>query len=59
MSSNWMRKKRALCKESKILSSQQWSRNTVMKENTFIIDTDKSQDQLSSCKEECCDHCDF
>ncbi len=34
-----MRKKRALYKEFKILSSQQWLRNTVMRENTFIIDT--------------------
>jgi len=32
-----MKKKRALCKESKILSSQQQLRNTVMRENTFII----------------------
>ncbi len=38
MSLNWIRKKKALYKEFKILSSQQQLRNTVMRENTFIID---------------------
>ncbi len=33
-----MKEKRVLYKEFKILSSQQQSRNTVMRENIFIID---------------------
>ncbi len=33
-----MRKKKALYKEFKILSSQQWLRNTVIRKDTFIID---------------------
>jgi len=36
-----MREKKALCEKSKILSSQQQLRNTVMRENTFIINTAK------------------
>ena len=35
-----MKKKRALGKKLKILSSQQWLKNTVMREDTLIIDTE-------------------
>ncbi len=36
-----MRKKKALYKEFKILSSQQQSKNTVIRKNIFIINTEQ------------------